>query len=349
MTDRVASSVEGRSRRAGRTPSPRRRRGATGRRSRRGGPAPVRLGWLGSLALGVASLVGFAAFTWPLVIHAHGSANLAHSSDAPWIMAIILPILLVAVIGEFNSGGIDAKGVALLGVLSACGAALRLPSGGAAGFEPVFFLLFPAGYVLGRHFGFLLGAITLFASALITGGVGPWLPFQMMAAAWMGFGAGCLPRWHGRPGRFPMAELVILAGYAAVASLAYGLLLDLWFWPFGAGTATTLSFRPGASIGSNLVRFLAFHFSTGLGFDLPRAALNAALVLIAGRPVIEALRRASRRAAFGVPVVISGPGVASGMGGAGDGGAGEGGVEAAGAGGLAGAWEGGAGENGPRV
>jgi energy-coupling factor transport system substrate-specific component len=192
----------------------------------------------------------------------------------------------------------DAKGVAMLGVLGACGAALRLPSGGAAGFEPVFFLLFPAGYVFGRHFGFLLGALTLFASALVTGGVGPWLPFQMMAAAWIGYGAGCLPHVRGR------RELGVLAAYAAVACLVYGLLMDLWFWPFGTGTSSTLSFQPGAGVVHNLVRFLLFHVSTSLGFDLPRAALNGFLVLVAGRPVLAALRRASHRAAFGAPVEI---------------------------------------------
>lgn len=259
----------------------------------------VRLGRTGSLAIGIASIVGIVAFTWPLFVHPqHQSVNLAHAGDAPWIMAVIVPVLLVAVIGEFNSGGIDAKGVALLGVLGACGAALRLPSGGAAGFEPVFFLLFPAGYVLGRHFGFLLGALTLFASALITGGVGPWLPFQMIAAAWMGYGAGCLPHRTGR------LERVVLAAYAAVACLVYGLLLDLWFWPFGAGTTTTVSFQPGASIGHNLLRFLAFHLATGLGFDLPRAALNGLLVLAVGRPVLNTLRRANHRAAFDAAVEI---------------------------------------------
>jgi energy-coupling factor transport system substrate-specific component len=259
----------------------------------------VGLDRLGGLAIGLASLIGAVAFLWPFFIHAHGSQNQAHAGDAPWIIAALLPLLLVAVLGEFNSGGIDAKGVAMLGVLASCGAALRLPSGGAAGFEPVFFLLFPAGYVLGRHFGFLLGALTLFASALVTGGVGPWLPFQMMAAAWMGYGAGCLPRLQGR------LELGMLAAYAAAACLAYGLLLDLWFWPFGTGTSTTLSFQPGAGVAHNLVRFLLFHFSTALGFDLPRAALNAGLILVAGRPVLAALRRASHRAAFGAPVEIA--------------------------------------------
>ena len=41
-----------------------------------------------------------------------------------------------------------------------------------------------------------------------------------------------------------------------------------------------------------------------LGFDLPRAALTVVLVLLAGRAVLVALRRASRRAAFDAPVVF---------------------------------------------
>ena len=257
---------------------------------------PVGLDRLGSLAIALASLIGAGAFLWPLFVPSHASMNQAHAGDAPWIVALLLPLLLIAILGEFNSGGMDAKSVALLGVLGACGAALRLPSGGAAGFEPVFFLLFPAGYVLGRRFGFLLGALTLFASALVTGGVGPWLPFQMMAAAWMGYGAGCLPHLRTK------GELLLLAAYGALACLVYGALLDLWFWPFATGSASTLSFKPGASVLHNLVRFFAFHASTALGFDLPRAVLNAALILLAGRPVLAALRRASHRAAFGMPV-----------------------------------------------
>jgi energy-coupling factor transport system substrate-specific component len=277
------------------TGTPAHRAGATAR------AGAVRGRWRAGLAIGLGSAVGLVAFTWPLFADAHSGANMAHAGDAPWIMALMLPVLLIAVLAEVATGNIDAKGVALLGVLAACGAALRIPGAGTAGFEPVFFLLFPAGYVLGRQFGFLLGALTLFASALITGGVGPWLPFQMIAAAWMGYGAGCLPRLSGRP------ERVQLAAYAAVASMAFGLLMDLWFWPFGAGTTTTLSFEPGAPLAQNLVRFLAFHFTTALGFDLPRAALNAVLILTLGRPVIAALRRAHRRAAFGAPVEVGAP------------------------------------------
>ena len=46
---------------------------------------------------------------------------------------------------------------------------------------------------------------------------------------------------------------------------------------------------------------------TSLGYDLPRAALTVALVLVAGRPILRALRRMSRRAAFDAPVAFNRP------------------------------------------
>jgi energy-coupling factor transport system substrate-specific component len=245
-----------------------------------------------NLALLLASLFGLVAFFWPFLIEADGTENLAHSSDAPWVFALLLPLLLAIVITEVADGSMDSKAVALLGVLAACGTALRLPSG-VTGFEPVFFLLIPAGRVFGKGFGFVLGALTLFASALITGGVGPWLPFQMLGAAWVGYGAGCLPRGSGR------REIVLLAMYGFFAGLAYGFLLNLWFWPFGSTAGSQISFVYGAPLSENVRRYWGFYLATSLGWDLPRAFTNGVLVLVAGRPVLAALRRVARRAAFG--------------------------------------------------
>jgi len=248
------------------------------------------------LSLAACSLIGVVAFGWPLMSDPSGSAGTAHSADAPWLLALLLPLLLAVVLAELAEGALDAKAVALLGVLAACGAALRLPSGGVAGFEPVFFLLIPAGRVLSRGFGFVLGALTLFVSALLTGGVGPWLPFQMLGAAWMGFFAGCLPPLRGR------AEVYMLAAYGAVAALAYGLLLNLSFWPYVTSGDSALAFVPGAGLAENLRHFWAFHIATSLGFDIPRAVFTAGFMLVAGRAILGALRRTSRRAAFGAPV-----------------------------------------------
>ena len=147
----------------------------------------------------------------------------------------------------------------------------------------------------------MLGALTLFVSALLTGGVGPWLPFQMFGAAWIGFFAGCLPALRGR------AEVIMLAIYGAIAALAYGLVLNLWFWPFATGSGSSISFVPGAGLAENLRHFWAFHLTTSMGFDLPRAVFTALFLLVAGRPILGALRRVSRRAAFGAAVSFDAP------------------------------------------
>jgi energy-coupling factor transport system substrate-specific component len=251
-----------------------------------------------AIALVLASAVGLAAFAWPLL--ADASSPIANLRDAPLLFALLLPLVLAVVLAELAEGGLDAKAVAMLGVLTAVGAALRPLGTGIAGFEPVFFLLVLAGRVHGPGFGFVLGSTTLFASALVTGGVGPWLPFQMLGAAWVGAGAGLLPQARGR------RELALLAAYAAVAGLLYGVLLNLSFWPFTLAEGTAISFVAGDPVLDNLRRFLTFTALTSLGFDIPRAVVTATLVVVTGRPVLRALRRASRKAAFHAPVRFDG-------------------------------------------
>jgi energy-coupling factor transport system substrate-specific component len=251
----------------------------------------IRLGRRSSVLLAVTSAFGIVAFGWPLLIQRAAGQNTAHSGDAPWIFVALVPLLLAIVMAELSEGGIDAKAIALLGILAACFSALRIASPGIDGFEPEWFLLILAARVFGRGFGFVFGAVALFSSALITGGIGPWLPFQMIAAAWFGFGAGCLPAARGR------RERMLLATYGAAAALAYGMLVNFWFWPF-VGSMATYHFVPGAAVSTNLHRFLFFDLTTSLGFDLTRAATCAVLILVLGRPVLAALRRASRRAVF---------------------------------------------------
>src|SRR5687768_14329848 len=178
-------------------------------------------------ALAIVSVAGVLAFAWPLF--ATPDARLGQNADAPLVFALLLPLLLAVVLAELSEGGMDVKAVAMLGVLSAIGAALRPLGAGTAGLETVFFLLVLGGRVFGAGFGFVLGATTLFASALVTGGVGPWLPFQMLGAAWVGWGAGLLPPARGR------AEVALLVAYGAAAGLFYGLMLNLSFWPFATG------------------------------------------------------------------------------------------------------------------
>ncbi|MEU4565296.1 ECF transporter S component [Micromonospora sp. NPDC023956] len=253
-----------------------------------------------AVVLVLASAAALATFAWPFVVPAQAEST-ARTGEAPLVLVVMLPVLVALVLAELSSGGIDSKALAMLGVLAAVNAALRPLGAGTAGIETVFFLLVLAGRVFGPGFGFLLGAISLFASALLTAGVGPWLPFQMLAAAWVGLGAGLLPR---RPRR--RAEIALLAGYGAVAAYGYGLLMNLWFWPFSTGADTQLSYVAGAPVLENLHRFAVFTAVTStFGWDTGRAITTAVAIVLAGPAVLTALRRASRRAAFGAPVTFA--------------------------------------------
>jgi energy-coupling factor transport system substrate-specific component len=252
----------------------------------------IPLGRRSQAAIALVTLIGLMAFLWPLV-SAPQSAVIAHASDAPLLFALLVPLLLVVVLAQLADGDMNAKSVAMLGVLTAVISALRPLGGGVAGIEPIWAVLILGGRALGPGFGFSLGAVSMFSSALITGGVGPWLPFQMVAAAWVGMGAGLLPPLRGR------RELVMLAAYGAVASLAFGFLLNLWFWPFTAGLPAQVAFIPSASMVEHLAAWVRFSLITSLGFDIPRAALTVVVILIAGTPLLSAFRRVARRAAFG--------------------------------------------------
>ena len=253
----------------------------------------IRVGPRTTIALVVASAFGFIAFTWPFIVSP--GSNDAVSTIAPFMFGAALLLVLAVVFAGFADGGLDSKALALLGVLSALGAALRPLGAGTAGVELVFFLLILGGRALGPGFGFALGCTTLFASALITGGVGPWLPFQMFACAWIGMGAGLLPPARGR------AEVWLLVIYGAVSSFVYGLMVNLSFWPYALGEHTRLSYVAGAPVIENLHRYLLFDATTSLGWDTGRAITNALLIAIAGGSVLAALRRAARRASFTQP------------------------------------------------
>lgn len=242
-----------------------------------------------TLAITLTTVFGLLAFGWPLLVEP--GTWLSESPDGPWLFALLVPLLLSVVLAELSEGGIDAKSVALLGVLTAVAAALRPLSGGVTGFQPMFVVLILGGRVFGPGFGFILGATSMLASALLTGGVGPWLPFQMLGAAWLGLGAGLLPRCRGG------IEITVLAIYGVFSALAFGVLLNLWFWPFIV-TQGDIAFVPGANIAENAGRLIAFSVATSWGFDLPRAVGNAALIVALGAPALRALRRTHRVAAF---------------------------------------------------
>ena len=252
--------------------------------------------------LALASLIGLVAFAWPLFVSAQSALLANHGHVASWAFTALVPLLLAVAVSEVRDGTLEVKTVALLAILVAIGTVLRVIGSGIIGGEPLFALLILAGRGLGRGFGFLYGATVLLCSALATGFVGPWLPFQMLACAWLGFAAGCLPNVHQRYERY------LLAAFGAISALLYGSLLDLWFWPFQTGLASRISYEPGAALSVNLQHFFFFDLTTSLGFDLLQAVTNVVLLLVFSSSVLRALDRTARRAAFGArPTFLNPP------------------------------------------
>ncbi len=253
----------------------------------------VPLGRRSALVLGLASVAGLMMLVWPLLLRVPEGTRV----DPPFLFLALLPVIVAVVLAEVSEGGLDARVLAVLGVLSAVNALARAISPGIAGVELVFFLLVLGGRVFGPGFGFVLGCTSLFASALVTAGVGPWLPYQMLVAAWVGMFAGLLPR--GPRGRREIAMLVV---YGVVAAYLFGALMNLSGWPFLLGVALPghegdLSYVAGAPVLENLHRFAIYTLLTSTGgWDTMRAVTNTAAIVLLGPSILAVLRRAARRA-----------------------------------------------------
>lgn len=231
------------------------------------------------MRLGLASLVGLFLFAWPFL-------GIGLPPDTPAIALAVGTVAALLTI-EAISRRLDSRLIALLAVLAAVDAALRMALvTGIGGFSPVFFLILCAGYVFGPTYGFLCGGTALIVSALATGGVGPWLPYQVFAAGWVGALAGLAGlRLHGL---WPLAVVGFLTGFG------FGALMDVWDWTYFRG-AGGLGWLPGLAPAVAAGRFASFYLVTSLAYDAFRAVGNVLLVLLLGPPVIAALARLKAR------------------------------------------------------
>lgn len=236
-------------------------------------------------------IVGAAAFLYPFWLPRTALPGQEHAGDAPLVAAAVGALVVAALTLELRRGSMTGATVALLGVLSAIAGLLRLldlPGGG----NGIFFVIVLAGAAFGPRFGMLLGLCAMATSAVVTGGVGPWLPFQMLALGWMGGGAGLVGRataqWS------PGGRVVALVAYGWVWGFVYGAVMNLEFWPFALGSGP-LSWHPGLSIGETVRRYRSFYVATSLAWDAAGAFTNAVLIALTGRAVLDGMARFAHR------------------------------------------------------
>jgi energy-coupling factor transport system substrate-specific component len=246
---------------------------------------------ISKIALSIAGLSSLLMFAWPLFI-ATSSQN--ENLLAQSVFIALMPILIVLTLVEFSTGEIGSRQLAVLGVLTAVNAVIRLLGAGTAGIETAFFLIIIGGYVFRSAFGFILGSTSILVSALLGAGVGPWLPFQMMAAGLVGLAAGAIPKFNKK-----LPQVLVLITYAIIASFVYGNLMTLWNWPFLAGSESTLSYIGGAPLVENISRFINYEIVTGgLLWDAGRAITTSILIALTAPALLATLNRAANRAGF---------------------------------------------------
>ena len=240
----------------------------------------------------VAFAVSAIGFGWPFVVAAN--SPLAGDALAPFVVGGLLAVVVALVVAELSDGGMDARSIAMLGLLAGLGIGLRALGPATAGIEPTFVLVILAARVFGPGFGFTFGSVLIAASAVLTAGVGPWLAFQMLATAWLGLAVGLLPR-AGAGGR---DEARLLALLSIPLAIIYGAVLNLSFWPLSTVLAPGVSYVAGDSPLANLGRYAVFYVTTSLGWDLARGVFSVLILLLAGRAILATLRRAARKARF---------------------------------------------------
>ena len=253
-----------------------------------------------ALLFATVSLAALACFAWPLVIPASSGQSPVVPAVLVCLVVPVLAVVAVLVADRGVSGSPNAATfVGMLGLLAAAGTLARLFASAAGGVEAIFIILIIGGAAFGPRFGFLLGMVTIGVSALAWGMVGPWVPFQMFATAWVGAGAGLVSlairrltrRVTARQRRW--SEFPALSVYGIVAAYLYGALLNLWFWPFAVGGETSISYEAGATVGLNLSHFVVYTLVTStLTWDTVRAATTVVGLIGMGPALMAGLRRA---------------------------------------------------------
>ena len=236
-------------------------------------------------------VLGAGAFLYPFWFPSSSSVAGAHGGDAPLMAATVGALVVIVVTMEVRRGTMNGATVAILGLLSATAALFRLVHlpGNSAG---IFFLIVLAGVAFGPRFGLLLGLCAMATSALITGGIGPWLPFQMLALSWMGASAGLAGRITRRLP--PRIEVVVLAAFGWVWMFLFGAIMNLWSWPFLVGNGPTL-WHPGLGIAGTARHYWAYYWATSFAWDAAGAVCNAILILVTGVALLRTLRRFAHR------------------------------------------------------
>jgi energy-coupling factor transport system substrate-specific component len=120
------------------------------------------------------------------------------------------------------------------------------------------------------------------------------MPFQAFGAAWVGLAAGGAGLACRRFGVGRRGEVAMVAAIGGLGAVFYGLVINLWSWPFFVG-GPDISYESGLGLFEAVRRYLNFYLLTSFGWDLAGSVCNVVALSLAGGPVLRALRRFRQR------------------------------------------------------
>ncbi len=134
----------------------------------------------------------------------------------------ILALALVGGFAWYERTRPDARIVALVATLAAFAALGRIAFAAVPNVKPTSDIVLVSGYALGAGPGFVVGALAGLTSNFFFG-QGPWTPWQMAAWGLTGMlGAGLAIMTGRRIGRWPLALVCAVAGFAFTAAQDFG-------------------------------------------------------------------------------------------------------------------------------
>lgn len=187
------------------------------------------------------------------------------------LLESMLPFAMV-----FEDRKPQARELIAIAVLCAIGVAGRTAFFMLPQFKPVVALVVIAGVAFGGETGFLVGAVTAFASNMFFG-QGPWTPWQMFAFGIIGFLAGVLFRKGFL--RRNTASLCIFGGLSAF--FIYGGIMN---------PAAVLMFQAKPT-----AQMFYLSYLQGVPFDLIHAAATVVFLLFIAKPMLEKLERVQEK------------------------------------------------------
>ena len=226
-----------------------------------------------------------AIFAIPIIL----AVEMYYFSDSTAVSSIILTIISVALFMlSFETRRPSVANLVPTAVFSALGAAGRIAFAPFAYVKPVSAVAIFAGAFLGRHAGFLVGAISALLSNVFFG-QGSWTPWQMYAWGLVGYLGGLLaaassaqltssvnpdlPQGE-KPNKFPPFLLMI---WAFISGPFFGLVMNIYF---------VIGFVHPLTIQSALLAFMA-----SLPFDVTHGVATLVFLILLWLPWQQSVNR----------------------------------------------------------